>query len=122
MLTPERLLRLIIEFIFILLGALLIWFAFAGPVYGRTVDRHSLSWVILSVVLILWGLRALYKPGQWWLRWQNWTRGLSLVLLGILMLVMSRVPFSWVGPLLAIAGGLLVLRGVIGSALIYRPK
>lgn len=122
MLTPERLLRLIIEFIFILLGALLVWFAFAGPVYGRTVDRHSLSWVILSVVLILWGLRALYKPGQWWLRWQNWTRGLSLVLLGILMLVISRVPFPWVGPLLAVAGGLLVLRGVIGSALIYRLK
>ena len=122
MLTPERLLRLIIEFIFILLGALLIWFAFAGPVYGRTVDRHSLSWVILSVVLILWGLRALYKPGQWWLRWQNWTRGLSLVLLGILMLAISRVPFSWVGPLLAVAGGLLALRGVIGSVLIYRLK
>jgi hypothetical protein len=122
MLTPERLLRLIIEFIFILLGALLIWFAFAGPVYGRTVDRHSLSWVILSVVLILWGLRALYKPGQWWLRWQNWTRGLSLVLLGILMLAISRVPFSWVGPLLAVAGGLLGLRGVIGSVLIYRLK
>jgi hypothetical protein len=122
MLTPERLLRFIIELIFILLGGLLIWFAFAGPVYGRTVDRHSLSWVILSVVLILWGLRALYKPGQWWLRWQNWTRGLSLVLLGILMLVISRVPFSWVGPLLATAGGLLVLRGVIGSALIFRPK
>ncbi|SRR6266478_8912155 len=121
-LTPERLLRLIIEFIFILLGALLIWFAFAGPVYGRTVDRHSLSWVILSVVLILWGLRALYKPGQWWLRWQNWTRGLSLVLLGILMLVISRVPFPWVEPLLAVAGGLLVLRGVIGSVLIYRLK
>jgi hypothetical protein len=122
MLTPERLLRLIIEFIFILLGALLIWFAFAGPVYGRTVDRHSLSWVILSIVLILWGLRALYKPGQWWLRWQNWTRGLSLVLLGILMLIISRVPFSWVGPLLATAGGLLVMRGVIGSVLIYRLK
>ena len=122
MLTPERLLRLIIEFIFILLGALLIWFAFAGPVYGRTVDRHSLSWVILSVVLILWGLRALYKPAQWWLRWQNWTRGLSLVLLGILMLIISRVPFPWVGPLLAVAGGLLVLRGVIGSVLIYRLK
>jgi len=122
MLTPERLLRLIIELIFILLGGLLIWFAFAGPIYGRTVDRHSLSWVILSVVLILWGLRALYKPGQWWLRWQNWTRGLSLALLGILMLVISRVPFSWVGPLLATAGGLLVLRGIIGSVLIYRQK
>src|SRR5712664_1357426 len=122
MLTPERLLRLIIELIFILLGGLLIWFAFAGPIYGRTVDRHSLSWVILSVVLILWGLRALYKPGQWWLRWQNWTRGLSLVLLGILMLAISRVPFSWVGPLLATGGGLLVLRGLIAVSLLFRPR
>src|ERR1700693_4717578 len=120
MLTPERLLRLIIELIFILLGGLLIWFAFADPIYGRTVDRHSLSWVILSIALILWGVRALYKPGQWWLRWENWTRGLSLVLLGILMLAISRVPFPWVGPLLAVAGGLLALRGVIGSVLIYR--
>ena len=120
MLTPERLLRLIIELIFILLGCLLIWFGFAGPIYGRTVDRHSTSWVILSVALILWGFRALYKPGQWWLRWENWTRGLSLALLGILMLLISRVPFPWVGPLLAIAGVLLMMRGVISSVLIYR--
>src|SRR6266849_7076125 len=122
MLTPERLLRLIIELIFILLGGLLIWFDFAGPVYGRTVDRHSLSWVILSVVLILWGLRALYKPGQWWLRWQNWTRGLSLALLGVLMLVISRVPFLWVGPMLAAGGLVLVLRGIVASTLLFRPR
>src|SRR6266404_9992280 len=122
MLTPERLSRLMIEFIFVLLGALLVWLGLAGPARGRTVDRHSMAWLILSVALIVWGLRALYKSGQWWLRWENWTRGLSLALLGVLMLVISRVPFSWVGPLLAIAGGLLVLRGVIGSALIFRPK
>ena len=119
MLTPERLLRLMIEFIFMLLGGLVFWLGIERRI---SVDRHSISWVILSVALILWGLRALYKPGQWWLRWENWTRGLSLVILGILMLVISRVPFSWVGPLLAIAGTLLVLRGAIGSALIFRPK
>src|SRR5882762_2310479 len=68
------------------------------------------------------GLRALYKPGQWWLRWQNWTRGLSLSLLGVLMLVISRVPFVWVGPMLAAGGGLLVLRGMIGAFLIFRPR
>ena len=122
MLTPERLLRLIIESIFILLGGLLVWFGFAGLIYGRTVDRHSTRWLVLSVALVLWGLRALYRPGQWWLRWENWTRGLSLVLLGILMLVISRVPFPWVGPLLATAGGLLVVRGILGSILIFRPK
>jgi hypothetical protein len=122
MLTPERLLRFTIELIFVLLGGLLTWLGLAGPVYGRTVDRHSSSWLILSVALILWGLRALYKPGQWWLRWQNWTRGLSLALLGALMLVISRVPFHWVGPMLAACGGLLILRGIISAFLILRPR
>jgi len=122
MLTPERLQRLMIEFIFVLLGALLVWLGLAGPARGRTVDRHSMAWLILSLALILWGLRALYKPGQWWLRWENWTRGMSLALLGVLMLVTSRVPFAWVGPMLAAGGAVLALRGIVGSALIFRPR
>jgi hypothetical protein len=117
--TPERFLRLMIEFTFILLGGLMLWLGIERRI---SVDRHSISWLILSAALILWGFRALYKPGQSWLHRENWTRGLSLVLLGILMLVISRVPFSWVGPLLATAGGLLVLRGVVGSILIYRSR
>jgi hypothetical protein len=119
MLTPERLLRLMIELIFVMLGMLVAWLGFTRRI---SVDRHGVSWLILSVALIVWGLRALYKPGQWWLRWENWTRGLSLALLGVLMLAISRVPFLWVGPMLAAAGGLLALRGIIGSALILRPR
>jgi hypothetical protein len=119
MLTPERLLRLMIELIFIMLGGLIAWLALVRHI---AVDRHGVSWLILSVALILWGLRALYKPGQWWLRWENWTRGLSLSLLGILMLAISRVPFLWVAPTLAAAGGLLALRGLIGCALALRPR
>jgi hypothetical protein len=122
MLTPERLLGAIIELIFVMLGGLLIWLGLRGPLSGRIVDRHSVSWLILSVALILWGLRALYKPGQWWRRWENWTRGLSLVLLGILMLAIIRVPFSWVEPMLMAAGAVLVLRGVVASALVFRPR
>ena len=119
MLSPERLLRFMIELIFVLLGFLVIWLGLARRIY---VDRHSTAWLILSVALILWGLRALYKPGQWWLRWQNWTRGLSLSLLGVLMLVISRVPFAWVGPMLAAGGVVLALRGIVGSALIFRQR
>ena len=122
MLTPERLLRVMIEIIFVLLGGLLVWLGLRGPLSGRIVDRHSVSWLILGVVLILWGLRALYKPGQWWRRWENWTRGLSLVLLGALMLAIIRVPFSWVEPMLMAAGAVLVLRGIVASALIFRPR
>jgi hypothetical protein len=119
MLIPERFLRLMIEFIFVMLGALVVWLGLARRI---SVDRHSVSWMILGVALIVWGLRALYKPGQWWLRWENWTRGLSFALLGIVMLIISRVPFLWVGPMLAAAGGLLALRGVIGSVLILRAR
>lgn len=122
MLTLERLLRVMIEVIFVLLGGLLVWLGLRGPLSGRIVDRHSVSWLILGVALILWGLRALYKPGQWWKRWENWTRGLSLVLLGALMLAIIRVPFSWVEPMLMAAGAVLVIRGVVASALIFRPR
>jgi hypothetical protein len=119
MLTPERLFRLMIELIFVLLGFLVVWLGLVRRIY---VDRHGAAWLILGVALIVWGLRALYSPGQWWLRWENWTRGLSLALLGVLMLMISRVPFLWVGPMLAAGGGLLILRGMIAASLILRPR
>ncbi|MGB8475206.1 MAG: hypothetical protein WCE61_14080 [Candidatus Acidiferrum sp.] len=119
MLTPQRALHLIIELIFVLLGALVVWLALSGRIF---VERHRLSWLILSVALILWGLRALYGPNKWWARWENWTRGLSLTLLGVVMVAISRVPFEWVGPLLAAAGILMGLRGIIGAVLVSRPR
>ena len=119
MLTPERLLRFTIELIFLLLGVLVAWLALARRIF---VDRHSKAWLILSVALILWGLRALCKPGQWWARWENWTRGLSLLLLGLLMLAITRVPFAWVEPMIAAGGAVLAVRGIIGSALFFRPR
>ena len=62
MLTPERLFRLMIELIFVLLGFLVVWLGLVRHVY---VNRHGVAWLILSVALIVWGLRALYSPGQW---------------------------------------------------------
>jgi hypothetical protein len=119
MLTPQRALRLMIEVIFVLLGVLVVWLALTGRIL---VERHRPSWLILSGTLILWGLRALYGPNKWWARWENWTRGLSLTLLGLVMLAISRVPFSGVGPLLASAGILMVVRGIIGAAIVFRPR
>ena len=119
MLTPERLLRLIIEIVFVLLGGLVVWLGVTGHLFF---DRRKISWVVVGAALILWGLRALYKPNKWWTPWENWTRGLSLALLGIVMLAISRVPFVWVGPLLAAGGVLLMLRGIVGAALTFRPR
>jgi hypothetical protein len=122
MLPPERFLRFFIELIFVLLGVLMVWLGLVGRSYGPSLYRHSIPWLILSVALILWGLRVLYKSGQWWTRWENWTRGLSLAVLGVLMLMISRVPFLWVGPMLTAVGVVLALRGIIGAALIFRPR
>ena len=119
MLTPQKLLRVTIELIFIVLGGLVIWLGLSGQIFF---DRRKPGWLILSVALILWGLRAMYRPGKWWSRWEDWTRGISLVLLGIVMFAISRVPFLWVGKLLALVGLLLVLRGIIGSVLVFRPR
>lgn len=119
MLTPQRLLRLLIEVIFVLLGFLVVWLALTGRIL---VERHKPSWLILSGALILWGLRALFGPNKWWERWENWTRGLSLTLLGVVMLAIYRVPFLWVGPLLATAGVLMSLRGIIGAAIALRTR
>jgi len=119
MLTPQKLLRITIELIFVLLGGLVVWLGLSGQIFF---DRRKPGWLILSAVLILWGLRAMYMPGQWWSRWEHWTRGISLTLVGVVMLAISRVPFLWVGRLLALAGVLLMLRGLMGSVLILRPR
>src|ERR1700720_1010676 len=119
MLTPQQVLRITIETIFVLLGGLVVWLGLSGHILF---DRRKPGWLLLSVALILWGVRALYKPGQWWSRKEQWTRGLSLTLLGLVLLAISRVPFLWVGRLLAFAGLLLVIRGLMGSALILRPR
>src|SRR5436309_13267626 len=98
MLTPERLLRIMIELIFVLLGGLVAWFALRGHILA---DRHGRMWLILSIVPMLWGLRVLHNPGQWGVRGASWTRGLSLASLGALMLAITRVPFAWLEPLRA---------------------
>ena len=119
MLKPQQVLRITIELIFVLLGGLVIWLGLSGQIFF---DRRAPGWLILSAALILWGLRALYKPEQWWSRWEHWTRGLTLTLLGLVMLAIARVPFLWVGRLLAVGGALLLVRGLMGSVLVFRPR
>jgi hypothetical protein len=119
MLSPARLTQLLTEFVFLLLGALVMWLAANGRIYF---DRRGVGWLVLSVALIAWGLLALAKPGQFWAKWQKWNRGGSLVLLGVVMLSISRVPFAWVVRLLAAAGLILVARGILGSFLILRQR
>jgi hypothetical protein len=119
MLTSDKVLRALIEFIFILLGGLFVWIAETGH-FRYNFDVRGPGWLILSVAILLWGARALYRPGKFRPRWEDWTRGISMLLLGAVMVAISRVPFVWVGRLLAVAGLLLVLRGLAGFVLVFR--
>ena len=119
MLTPERLLRLVIEIIFVLLGLLVVWLGLTGHIFF---DRHKMPWLLLSVALILWGIRGIYrKPGSKPPQPEDYARAVSLTVLGLVLLAISRVPFAWVGPLLAFAGVVLAARGIAGSVLLLRP-
>jgi hypothetical protein len=117
MLTPDKMLRVLIEFIFMLLGGLIVWLGLTGHIFF---DRRRPAWLILSIAVLLWGARALYRPGKLWSRWEDRTRGISMVLLGLVMAAISRLPFAWVGRLLAVAGVLLLLRGLAGSVIVFR--
>ena len=90
MLTPDRLLRLFIEMIFILLGGMVVWLGLTGHIFF---DRRRGTWIGVSLALVVWGGRALFPSGKWAAPLERWTRGLSLTVLGLLMFAISRVPF-----------------------------
>jgi hypothetical protein len=121
MLTPQKLLHAIIELLFVLLGGLVIWLGLSGEILVYSFNPRRPGWLILSAAIIVWGLRAVYRPGPGSRAVERWTRGLSLVLLGAVMLAMSRARFQWVGPLVAIGGLILGARGLVSLALLLRP-
>jgi len=118
MLRPEQLIRVVIELIFVMLGGLVVWLGLTNQIFF---DRRTPAWMILSIALIAWGAYALVRPARGWLRGERWTRGVSLVLLGIVMLAITRVPFLMIGKFFAVAGVILALRGLLGMALILKP-
>lgn len=117
MVRPEKLLRIFSELLMLLLGMLLVLVAVSGRLFW---DRRSLAWVTVGIFLVYWGARAWIRRrgvGPW--RVERLRSG-SLALVGVLMLAMSRVPFDFVGPLLGVAGGVLILRGLFSVALVAR--
>jgi hypothetical protein len=119
MLTPARLTQLTVELIFVLLGLLVVWLGLHDYI---NFNPRSAVWLGFSIGVIVWGALALARPGQWWARWQKWNRGGSLIVLGLLMLAIGRVPFALAGKCLALCGVVLILRGAFGSVLILKQR
>lgn len=120
MLTPQRLLSAIIELLFVLLGGLVIWLGLSGEILVYSFNPRRPAWLILSAAIILWGLRAMYRPGVASRPTERWTRGVSLLLLGAVMLAMAEARFQWIGPLVAGGGLILGTRGLVSLVLILR--
>jgi hypothetical protein len=118
--SPASLLRTTNEVIFLLLGGLLVW---VGLSSRFMFNPRKPAWLGLSVVLVYWGARA-------WMKTKRAARtaertairvgGASLALVGLMMLGLAFVEFRWVGIVLAMAGGVLVLRGLVSAALSFR--
>lgn len=119
MLKPEQLLRIVIELIFVLLGGLVVWLGLSGRIFF---NRYGAGWLILSLILMLWGVRAIFKPDRRLSKFEQLTRGVSLILFGGIMFIISHVPFLWVGRLLALCGIVLIARGLVGSILPLRIR
>ena len=117
MLSPARLTQLMMEVIFILLGALVVWLG-----VNDHVPYPSAAFFVVSLALIGWGVMAFVRPVQRWNVWEKWNRGISLILIGVIMLVMTRVPFLWVPKLLIVVGVILVTRGLFACLMIFKQS
>ncbi len=119
MIRLPNLFRMMAEIIFIFLGGFLVWI---GLSRGFWFDPRKPAWLALGTVLVYWGIRG-------WLRTSRLARtaeraaarvgGASLALVGLIMLGLGFVEFRWIGTVLAAAGGILILRGVVGVALSF---
>jgi hypothetical protein len=122
MLSPANLFRMMTEMIFVLLGGLLVW---VGLSSRFIFDPRKPAWLGLGAVLVYCGIRA-------WIKTQRAARtaeraavrvgGASLALVGLMMLGLMFVEFRWVGTVLAMAGGILVLRGLVSAVLSLRTN
>jgi len=120
MLAPASLFRLLSELVFVLLGALLVWVAWTGQLLW---NRRSAVWLGLGAFLVYWGLRAWWQADRAKTRRElaaETVRGISLALVGALMLGIAWLPFPWIAVLLGAAGGVLVVRGIFTAALVLR--
>jgi hypothetical protein len=120
MLNPANLFRMMTEFVFILLGGCLVFLGLSNRFLS---NPRSPAWLGLGAVLIYWGARAWTKTmraARTSDRMAARVGGTSLILVGALMWVLVVMEFRQVGITLAVAGGILALRGLAAAVLSLR--
>lgn len=117
--NAASLLRLINEFVILLLGALLTLLAVSR---GVALPARPLALVALGVALAYWGVRAGMRREPGVSRPLAAIRSGSLILVGILVTAIPLLPLRFAELLLASAGGILVIRGLLGAVLFARAS
>ena len=122
MLNPAKMFRMLAEMIFILLGGFLLWIGLSGR-FLLSFDPRQPAWFILAAALVYWGARAWMKTTRG-VRTSERTLsrlgGVSLLAVGLLMLGLVFAQLRFVGPGLALAGGILTARGLVNAVLALR--
>jgi hypothetical protein len=122
MLDLLRLFRVVNEMIFVVIGALLLWVAFAGRFLF---DPPQPSWLILAGVVIVWGIytwrraRRIAPPRT---RLAMKIGGGSVALVGLIMASLAWAPLAWAAALLGTAGGIFVVRGLVTAVILALPS
>jgi len=124
MLTPANLFRMMSEFIFILLGGVLVWLGLNNRILNPpTFNPRSPAWLGLGAALVYWGVRGWVKTSRAAKTTEVMVArvgGVSLVFVGLMMLSLVFLEFRWVGIVLATAGAVLALRGFLAAVLSLR--
>ncbi len=104
--------RLVSEFIVLCLGALLLLLAISGRV---PLPARPAGIIGVGVLFIYMAARAYSKPDAGVTRAQSNIRAVSLAIVGILLINIAVFHTGYTMLLLGIAGGVLVLRGLLSA-------
>ena len=117
MLKPQALFGLMIEVVVLMLGLLLVQLALTGK-FAFNLRREM--WIVLAAFLLVVGVRTILRAGRYTTRWLHWTRGGSFVAVALLMFGVLIAPFSAMPMLLATAGIVLAVRGLVSAVLVLK--
>jgi hypothetical protein len=112
--------RLMTEMVFMLAGALLLFVGLTGR-YMAGFNARGPSWLLLAVILIFWGARTWRRArliAVRSLRLAAQLGGVSLMLVGAIMLSLPWMQLGYIGPLLAAAGAIFIARGLATAAIL----
>jgi uncharacterized membrane protein len=111
--------RLLSEFILLCLGALLLVIAVSGRVSMRI---SPVGLILVGILFLYMAARAWTKPEEGVTRTQNYIRATSLGIVGILLLNIAIFHSRYSLALLAIAGAVLIVRGLVTAIILVARK